>query len=139
MAFNAAEELPRRRLRVLVVDDAVDIRNLVASHLKRFGHEVLLASDGEEALVVAAEEKPDLAIVDIMMPGLNGYKVTERRRAATDPVRMPIIILTARAGGADRSHAFRVGADAYIQKPFELQRLTETIATVVAAGDRDPA
>ena len=139
MAFNAAEELPRRRLRVLVVDDAVDIRNLVASHLKRFGHEVLLASDGEEALVVAAEEKPDLAIVDIMMPGLNGYKVTERLRAEDGGGRMPIIVLTARAGGADRSHAFRVGADAYIQKPFELQRLTETIATVVAAGDRDPA
>jgi DNA-binding response OmpR family regulator len=137
MAFNAAEELPRRRLRILVVDDAADIRNLVASHLKRFGHEVLLASDGEEALALAGEETPDLAIVDIMMPGMNGYKLTEALRAATDTVRMPIIILTARAGGADRSHAFRVGADAYIQKPFELQRLTETIATVVAAGDGD--
>jgi DNA-binding response OmpR family regulator len=135
MAFNAAEELPRRRLRILVVDDAADIRNLVAAHLKRYGHEVLLASDGEEALVLAGQEKPDLAIVDIMMPGLNGYKVTERLRAATDTVRMPIIILTARAGGADRSHAFRVGADAYIQKPFELSRLTETIATVLAASD----
>jgi DNA-binding response OmpR family regulator len=138
MAFNAAEELPRRRLRILVVDDAADIRNLVASHLKRFGHEVLLASDGDEALALASETTPDLAIVDIMMPGMNGYKLTEKLREATDTVSMPIIVLTARAGGADRSHAFRVGADAYIQKPFELQRLTETIATVIA-GDADAA
>src|ERR1700742_2179030 len=110
MAFNAAEELPRRRLRILVVDDAADIRNLVATHLQRYGHEVLLASDGEEALALAADQSPDLAIVDIMMPGINGYKVTERLRAATETIRMPIIILTARAGGADRAHAFRVGA-----------------------------
>jgi DNA-binding response OmpR family regulator len=138
MAFNAAEELPRPRLRILVVDDAADIRNLVASHLKRYGHEVVLAADGDEALLLANEETPDLAIVDIMMPGMNGYKLTEKLRAATETVSMPIIVLTARAGGADRSHAFRVGADAYIQKPFELQKLTETIATVIAVGDHDP-
>jgi CheY-like chemotaxis protein len=138
MAFNAAEELPRLRMRVLVVDDAADIRNLVASHLRRFGHEVLLAEDGPAALQIAAEEKPDLAIVDIMMPGMNGYKLTEKLRAATATVDMPIIVLTARAGGADRSHAFRVGADAFVQKPVELSKLTEAIATVVSTADHGP-
>jgi CheY-like chemotaxis protein len=120
-----------RRLKVLVVDDASDVRNLVAAYLKRGGHKVLLAADGDEALELAAEETPDLAIVDIMMPGMNGYELTERLRSIPATQETPIIMLTARAGGADRDHAFRVGADAYVQKPFELQRLTDEISAVM--------
>ena len=124
-----------RSLRVLVVDDAQDVRNLVAAHLKRGGHQVLLASNAAEALELAVEEKPDLAIVDIMMPGMNGYQMTAALREMPITQDMPVIVLTARAGGADRAHAFRVGADAYVQKPFELQRLTDEIATVMALAD----
>jgi len=122
-----------RSLRVLVVDDAADVRNLVAAHLKRGGHKVLLAEDGPEALDVAVAEKPDLAIVDIMMPGMNGYVLTEKLREIPCTATMPVIVLTARAGGADRAHAFRVGADGFVQKPFELQRLTDEIASVMLA------
>src|SRR5688572_26207963 len=132
MALPAVEEaFAQRRLRILVADDASDVRNLVAAHLKRSRHHVLLAEDGPEAFAIAMEERPDLAIVDIMMPGMNGYDLTAKLREAESTQDMPIIVLTARAGGADRSHAFRVGADAYVQKPFELQRLTEEIATVM--------
>ena len=138
MSLHAVEETPFRRLRVLVADDASDVRNLVAAHLKRSGHTVLLAEDGPEAFAVAVEERPDLAIVDIMMPGMNGYDLTSKLREAEATEDMPIIVLTARAGGADRSHAFKVGADAYIQKPFELQRLTEEIATVMSLADAKP-
>ena len=122
-----------RSLRVLVVDDAADVRNLVAAHLKRGGHKVLLASDAEEGLQLAIDEKPDLAIVDIMMPGMNGYVLTEKLREIPCTATMPVIVLTARAGGADRAHAFRVGADGFVQKPFELQRLTDEIASVMLA------
>ena len=124
-----------RSLRVLVVDDARDVRNLIAAHLKRGGHTVLLAEDGAEALDMAREYKPDLAIVDIMMPGMNGYELTETLREIPITQDLPIIVLTARAGGADRAHAFRVGADAFIQKPFELQRLTEAISSVMLLQD----
>ena len=123
----------RRSLRVLVVDDARDVRNLVAAHLKRGGHRVVVAADGPGALEAALEDEFDLAIVDIMMPGMNGYELTEQLRALPRTQDMPIIVLTARAGGADRAHAFRVGADAYVQKPFELQRLTDEIASVMMA------
>jgi len=125
----------QRHLRVLVVDDARDVRNLVAAHLKRGGHQVLLAADADQALEIAVEEKPDLAIVDIMMPGMNGYQLTEKLREMPITEEMPIIVLTARAGGADRAHAFRVGADAYVQKPFELQRLSDEIASVMMLAD----
>jgi DNA-binding response OmpR family regulator len=122
-------------LRVLVVDDAHDVRNLIAAHLKRSGHKVLLAEEASDALALAIEERPDLAIVDIMMPGMNGYELTEKFRELEATRDMAIIVLTARAGGADRAHAFRCGADAFIQKPFGLQRLSDEIATVMRLTD----
>jgi CheY-like chemotaxis protein len=129
------DQADHRSLRILVVDDAADVRNLVAAHLKRGGHSVLLAEDASQALEVAVDEKPDLAIVDIMMPGMNGYELTQALREMPITQELPIIVLTARAGGADRAHAYRVGADSYIQKPFELQRLTDEIATVMSLAD----
>jgi CheY-like chemotaxis protein len=129
------EHAEHRSLQVLVVDDASDVRNLIAAHLKRGGHQVLLAEDASEALSIVVDAKPDLAIVDIMMPGMNGYELTQTLREMPITQDLPIIVLTARAGGADRAHAYRVGADSFIQKPFELQRLTDEIATVMSLAD----
>ena len=132
---DVTEQAEHRSLRVLVVDDASDVRNLIGAHLKRGGHQVLLAEDASEALAIAMDAKPDLAIVDIMMPGMNGYELTQTLREMPITQDLPIIVLTARAGGADRAHAYRVGADSFIQKPFELQRLTDEIATVMSLAD----
>ena len=130
-----ADHADHRGFRILVVDDARDVRNLVAAHLKRCGHIPMLAEDAKQAMDIAMEHRPDLAIVDIMMPGMNGYQLTEALREMPITQDMPIIVLTARAGGADKAHAYRVGADAFIQKPFELQRLSEEIATVMSIVD----
>ena len=128
------DQADQRSLRILVVDDAADVRNLVAAHLKRAKHKVLLAEDAAEALDLAVDEKPDLAIVDIMMPGMNGYQLTEKLREIPATETMPIIVLTARAGGADRAHAFRVGADGFVQKPFLPKLLVETIRNAVSGS-----
>ena len=133
--MGVKDEAAHRSLRVLVVDDASDVRNLVAAHLKRCGHKVLTAEDASQGLEIAMDERPDLAIIDIMMPGMNGYELTQALREMPATHDLPIIVLTARAGGADRAHAYRVGADSFIQKPFELQRLTDEIVTVMSLAD----
>lgn len=130
-----SEHAEDRSLRVLVVDDEADVRHLVAAHLKRCGHKVLLAEDASQGIDIAMQEKPDLAIVDIMMPGMNGYQMTQALRETPITQDLPVIVLTARAGGADRAHALRVGADSFIQKPFDLQRLTDEVATVMSLAD----
>jgi two-component system alkaline phosphatase synthesis response regulator PhoP len=129
------KEIAPRALTILVVEDASDVRNLIAAHLKRGGHTVLTAEDASQGLEIAMDEQPDLAIVDIMMPGMNGYELTQALREMPVTQNLPIIVLTARAGGADRAHALRVGADSFIQKPFELARLSEEIATVMSLAD----
>ena len=115
----------RERPLVLVADDEEDILELVALQLERGDMDVLKAKTGEEALALAQEHQPDLAVLDVMMPGLNGYEVVKRLRA--DESSMPVILLTARAGGADEQFGYQVGADHYMQKPFSPVELRERV------------
>lgn len=116
---------------VLVADDDVDIRALVAFRLERFGYEVLQAADGEEALRLALERNPDLAVLDVMMPKLTGYEVTRRIRATEATSRMPVILLTARVQEADVTEGFEAGADDYIRKPFSPQELGARVQAIL--------
>jgi DNA-binding response OmpR family regulator len=116
---------------VLAADDDPDILELVAFRLERSGYTVLQASDGEEALRLALERAPDLAVLDVMMPGLDGYELTRRLRAEEATSRMPIILLTARVQDADVQQGFDAGADDYIRKPFSPQELRSRVQAIL--------
>jgi DNA-binding response OmpR family regulator len=116
---------------VLAADDDEDVLGLVTFRLERSGYTVLQARDGEEALALALAERPDLAVLDIMMPKLDGFEVTRRLRAEEATKTMPIILLTARAQDADVQHGFDAGADDYLRKPFSPQELRARVQAIL--------
>jgi DNA-binding response OmpR family regulator len=123
--------LAREQPLVLAADDDQDILDLVAFRLERSGYTVLQARDGEEALALAIKEVPDLAVLDVMMPKLDGFEVTRRLRAEAATSRMPIILLTARAQDADVQRGFEAGADDYIRKPFSPEELRARVQAIL--------
>ena len=116
---------------MLAADDDEDILELVAFRLERSGYTVLKAHDGEEALQVAREALPDLAVLDVMMPKLDGFEVTRAIRADGTTKAMPIILLTARAQDADVQAGFDAGADDYLRKPFSPQELRARVQAIL--------
>jgi DNA-binding response OmpR family regulator len=116
---------------VLVADDDEDILTLVCYRMEKAGYDVVQARDGEEALRLAAERQPALAILDVMMPKADGYEVTRRLRADDATARMPVILLTARAQEHDVQRGFEAGADDYIRKPFSPQELRARVQAIL--------
>ena len=116
---------------ILAADDDPDIRELVAFRLERSGYTVLQAADGEEALALALEHTPDLAVLDVMMPKMDGFEVVRRLRAEEATKRMPIIMLTARAQDSDVEEGFESGADDYLRKPFSPQELRARVQSIL--------
>jgi DNA-binding response OmpR family regulator len=112
---------------VLVADDDPDILALVRLRLERDGYEVLSAPDGETALDLALARPPDLALLDVMMPRLDGYEVTRRLREHGPTTTIPIILLTARVQEPDVERGFEAGADDYVTKPFSPQALGQRV------------
>ena len=116
---------------VLVADDDADILALVSFRLQRAGYDVVQAGDGEEALRLAREQRPDLAVLDVMMPRLTGDEVTRQLRASEETSRIPVILLTARVQEADVARGFEAGADDYIKKPFSPQELRARVQAIL--------
>jgi two-component system response regulator VicR len=114
--------------RILVVDDEPPIVDLLAYNLKRAGYVVLVAHDGEEALAVAHREQPDLVILDLMLPRLDGLEVCRTLRRERD---VPIIMLTARDAEVDRVVGLELGADDYVIKPFSVRELMVRVRNVL--------
>ena len=116
--------------RILVVDDEPDITALVAYHLARSGYRVSTAGTGQEALKAAREERPDVVVLDLMLPGLSGYDVLRELRRHPDTADVGVILLTARREEADRIKGLSLGADDYLTKPFSPQELTLRVGAV---------
>jgi DNA-binding response OmpR family regulator len=114
--------------RILVVDDDDDIRGLVRTLLERAGYEVSDASDGREGLRELYAGSPDLVILDVAMPGLDGWATLERIREVSD---VPVLMLTARDAELDRVRGLRGGADDYVVKPFGRQELVARVAVLL--------
>ena len=119
---------------ILVADDDGDVRELVVFRLERAGYRVVTAADGQEAVEVALERSPDVCVIDVMMPKLDGYQVTERLRASPGLAEVPIVLLTASVEDAAVSRGFEVGASDYIKKPFGRRELLERIAAALGSS-----
>jgi len=119
---------------ILVVDDDADIRTLVAELLQRAGHGVIQAPDGESGLKLFYAQQPDLVLLDVSMPGLDGWEVLTRIRELSD---VPVLMLTARAGELEKVRGLRGGADDYVTKPFGRQELLARVDAALRRGRND--
>lgn len=120
--------------KILVVDDETDIRRMLQWGLKAQGYQVLTASDGREALEQIAIGQPDLVVLDVMLPGIDGFEVLRKVRAAPETAVLPVIMLTSQDAGNDVAQGWKTGADLYFAKPFDTNELVEAIERLFA-GD----
>jgi DNA-binding response OmpR family regulator len=116
---------------VLIADDDPDILELVSLTLERDGYDVAQARNGEEALRIAAERRLHLAVLDLMMPGIDGYEVTRRLRANDPDGTLPVLILSAFAEDRQAALALAAGADAYMRKPFSPRELLAAAGSLI--------
>jgi two-component system, OmpR family, KDP operon response regulator KdpE len=123
-----------RNQRILVVDDEPAIVRLVRATLQVDGYAVLAADRGEQALPLLENERPDLVILDLMMPGMDGFETLRRIRSRS---KVPVIMLTARAGDADTLKGLQGGADDYVTKPFNPDELAARVAAVLRRSQGD--
>jgi len=117
--------------RILVVDDEPDITGLVAYHLAKAGYRVTTAANGAEALKSARQERPDLVVLDLMLPGVSGYDVLAELRRRQETRDVGVILLTARKDEPDRIKGLSLGADDYLAKPFSPQELVLRVGAVL--------
>lgn len=123
MVYNGDKETKMRK--ILIAEDNVEISDMMKSYLVKAGHGVYQAFDGLQALAMAKEIKPDIALLDIMMPGADGYRVCETLRKTMN---MPIIVVSAKVAEEDKARMFDLGADDYITKPFSFKEMVMRVA-----------
>lgn len=135
MSKPAAKATPAK---ILVVEDERDIAALIAYHLTKEGFRVRTAEGGNEALGAVAAERPDLVVLDLMLPGFSGYEVLTEMRRKPELAEVPIIVLTARREEADRIKGFELGADDYLTKPFSPRELVLRVGAVLRRAQAPP-
>lgn len=124
--------------RILVVEDEGDLLEAVAFALKKEGLRPIRATNGEDALRLVKEERPDLVLLDLMLPGLDGLEVCRRLRSSEETARIPIIMVTAKAEETDAIIGLGVGADDYIRKPFGLKELVARVRAILRRNEEPP-
>jgi DNA-binding response OmpR family regulator len=132
--FERAEKGPLKSAggkRVLLVDDDVEIMESMRTVLESKGYEILVARDGNQGLVMAESENPDLVVLDMMMPKRSGFLVLERLRRSR-PVPMRVIMITANEGSRHKAYAEMLGVDDYIRKPFAMDRLLDSVQRLLS-------
>ena len=117
--------------RVLLVDDDVEIIESMKTVLESKGYEILVARDGNQGIVLAEQENPDLVVLDMMMPKRSGFLVLERLRRSR-PVPLRVIMITANEGSRHKAYAEMLGVDDYIRKPFAMDRLLESVQRLLS-------
>jgi CheY-like chemotaxis protein len=123
--------------KILVVEDNELSREMVLRRLKRNGFSVIAAEDGEQGYALARSKSPDVILMDISLPGINGWQVIELLKSEPDTQHIPLIVLTAHALVNDRAKADEIGCDAYFSKPFDFQNLLDTIGRLLT--EKKPA
>ena len=126
-------------MKILVVDDEKDITALVAYHLEREGFRVLQAYDGLQALELVKRERPNLLILDLMLPAMSGLDVCRRLRKEPETARLPILMLTAKAEETDKVLGLELGADDYLTKPFGPRELVARVKALIRRSEEAPA
>jgi DNA-binding response OmpR family regulator len=121
---------------VLVIDDEPELVKLLDYNLTKAGYLVLSAKDGENGLAMARKHSPDAIILDVMMPGLDGWEVCKRLRTDPSTSALPILMLTAKAEEGDRVLGLELGADDYVTKPFGVRELLALVGLPAAAANR---
>jgi two-component system phosphate regulon response regulator PhoB len=124
--------------RILIVEDEQDIADLIGFNFQRAGYEILKAHDGITGTEVALRERPDLIVLDIMLPGRDGYAVFRELRRDPRTTNIPVIMLTARAQTEDRIQGLEAGADDYLTKPFSPKELMLRVQAVLKRADAPP-
>nr|WP_326847171.1 response regulator transcription factor [Streptomyces kaniharaensis] len=117
--------------RILVIDDDPTVAEVVAGYLTRAGHQVDRAADGAQGLALARTARPDLLVLDLMLPGLDGLEVLRRVRASAEGAGLPVVLLTAKGDEADRILGLELGADDYVTKPFSPRELVLRVQSVL--------
>ncbi|WP_372523564.1 Hpt domain-containing protein [Sulfuricaulis sp.] len=130
---KVAQEV-RARPVVMVVDDSLTVRKITSKHLQKRGIDVLVAKDGIDAVEQLRDHVPDVMLVDIEMPRMDGYELTTRVRSDENLKHIPIIMITSRAGTKHRQKAFDLGVDMYMSKPYQEDELYKNIDTLLAKG-----
>jgi two-component system, OmpR family, phosphate regulon response regulator PhoB len=120
--------------RVLVIDDEKDIRQILAYNLGQAGYDVLTADGGEAGWALAQKEKPDLVLLDLMLPDTSGLDVCRRLKSDPSTREIPVIMVTARGDEIDRVVGFELGADDYVAKPFSVRELILRVSAVLRRG-----